>query len=326
MDAQSGKEKQVLISFIVPTYNVKEEMIRQCIDSINDLSLRDNEREIIIVDDGSEVSTLTYMKDMTDEVIYVRQRNQGVAVARNTGLKMASGQFVQFVDADDMLLKPYEHVIDRVRFENVDMVMFDFTDTAEAPITYSDEQPVSGAELMRNENIHGAAWGYVFKKNILGSLNFTPGIAYGEDEEFTALLTLRAERVCRTSAKAYYYRTRDDSAINKTDTRSKIRRLADMRQVIAGLSERTATMPIQERRAMQRRVAQLTMDYIYNVIMLTRSQHYLNRQIEWLSRKGLYPLPEQDYTKKYKWFRRISNTEAGLTMLLRTLPLLAKEK
>ena len=73
---------------------------------------------------------------------------------------------------------------------------------------------------------------------------------------------------------------------------------------------------------MQRRTAQLTMDYIYNVIVLTRSRHYLDRQLEELGKIGLFPLPDRDYTQKYKWFRRMTNSSIGRTILMRTLPIL----
>ena len=62
-------------------------------------------------------------------------------------------------------------------------------------------------------------------------------------------------------------------------------------------------MPYKDRQALQRRVAQLTMDYLYNIIRLTRSRHYLKRKIQELRRLGLYPLPAKAYTAKYTLFR-----------------------
>ena len=62
------------------------------------------------------------------------------------------------------------------------------------------------------------------------------------------------------------------------------------------------------------------MDYIYNVIVLTQNPHYLERQLELLQKEGLFPLPDRDYTQKYKWFRRMTNSSIGRTILMRTLP------
>ena len=165
----------------------------------------------------------------------------------------------------------------------------------------------------------------IFRRSIIGSLRFTPGIAFGEDEEFTPQLMLRADSVITTTARAYYYRQRPMSAINRKDMRSHLARLHDSKSIIFNLRQKSSTLPPEERVAMQRRIAQLTMDYIYNVIVLTKNRHYLDRQLEELKKEGLFPLPDRDYTKKYKWFRRMTNSSIGITMLMRTLPILNKE-
>ena len=315
--------QETLVSFIIPVYNVPIDMLKECIDSIRRLTLRQHEREIIVVDDGSEQAPTAIL---ADDIIFISKRNEGVAMARNMGMRMATGQFLQFIDGDDMLLPIYEHVIDLMRYNEADIVMFDFTDTEKPILTYKDEEPITGAELLRKSNIHGSACGYLFRKSILGNLQFTPGIAYGEDEEFTPQLLLRAEHVYQTSAKAYYYRFRPSSAVHQTDIRQTLRRLNDTKEVIYGLYSKFDKIPLTERLALQRRVAQLTMDYIYNVIVMTQNRHYLNRRLDELRKKGLFPLPDQDYTKKYKWFRRMTNSSVGITILMRTLPLMKRER
>jgi glycosyltransferase involved in cell wall biosynthesis len=322
------EENKPLISYVIPVYNVPTELLRECIDSILALSLRPFEREIIVIDDGSKVSPLNGLDSLADEFIYIRQKNSGVSMARNLGLRMASGTFVQFVDGDDLLLQsPYEHVLDLLRYHPSDVVMFDFTKTTEPDtLLYDDTEPMSGAELMRQENIHGSVWGYAFRNSILGSLRFTPGVAYGEDEEFTPQLLLRAESVVTTTAKAYYYRPRSTSAIGADDMRHRLRRLNDSKNVLLRLQHTADRMPAADRVALQRRTAQLTMDYIYNVIILTRNSHYLDRRLKELRQAGLFPLPDRDYTKKYRWFRRMSNSRAGLFILMKTLPLLNRER
>ena len=94
------ENQKKLISFIIPAYNVPVDMLRACIESIGELSLRPFEREIIVVDDGSDKSPLAALGMLADDIIYIRQKNQGVAVARNMGLKMAESELVQFIDAD----------------------------------------------------------------------------------------------------------------------------------------------------------------------------------------------------------------------------------
>jgi len=205
-------------------------------------------------------------------------------------------------------------------------VLFDFTHQEGDATEYEDQIPVSGSEMMRQQNLKGASWLYIFKHSTLGNLSFSPGINYGEDEEFTPQLMLRADRVVKTTAKAYFYRQHETSAIGNKSEKAIQQRLDDNLQVIINLSKKSSLMPSDERVALTRRVAQLTMDYIYNTIMLTHDRQQLDQRIEYLRQQGLFPLPNRNYTKKYTWFRRMTNSSLGLSILMRTLPLLQKER
>lgn len=302
-------------------------MLCECIDSILALSLRPFEREIIIVDDGSNVSPMNGLMQYGDEIIYIRQKNSGLSVARNKGIEMARGEYLQFVDSDDHLIQvPYEHCLDLIRLNNdIDMVMFDFTSTATKETSFKDSEVITGSEYMLKNNIHATAWGYLFKRTTLSELRFTPGI-WHEDEEFTPQLLIRAEHVCTTDAKAYYYYKHKGSITTHNDDESKTKRFNDIRGVLDRLQYLCDRVPQSDRVALQRRVAQLTMDYIYQVIIQQRSQKALNACINELNSKGLFPLPDRDYSQKYIWFRKMTNSGLGRTILLNTLPLLKKER
>lgn len=319
-------EETPFISFIIPVYNIPPEMLHKCLDSILQLSLRKCEREIILVDDGSSLSPLSTLESYQDEIIYIRQKNGGLGSTRNRGLLNATGQYIQFVDADDALItNQYEHCLDIARFQKPDMIMFEFSRKDKSEKIYTDQKLVTGRYLLRHQNIKATACGYLFKSTILGNLRFTPGI-YHEDEEFTPLLILRAGSILQTDAEAYYYRAREDSITTSQDIRNNIKRLSDFKAIIYRLYNFAAVIPGSDRMALLRRIHQLTMDYIYKVIVDTRNKHYLDRQLEELRKKGLFPLPDKDYTSKYKWFRRLSNTKIGLAFLMRTLPLIKRER
>lgn len=319
-------EENPFISFIIPVYNIPTEMLCDCLDSILQLSLRKTEREIIIVDDGSKLSPLNVLSDYLDDIIYIRQKNGGLGNARNRGLQNATGQYIQFIDADDALIvNQYEHCLDIARFQKPDMVMFEFSRKEKSQKIYTDQKLMTGRYLLRHHNIKATACGYLFKQSILGNLRFTLNV-YHEDEEFTPLLILRAGSVLLTDAEAYYYRTREDSITTSKDMRNTVKRLNDFKAIIYRLYQFAAVIPGSDRMALLRRVHQLTMDYIYKVIVETRNKHYLDRQLEELKKKGLFPLPDKDYTTKYKWFRRLTNTKIGLAFLMRTLPLIKRER
>ena len=304
-------------------------MLCECIDSILKLKLQSAEREIIVVDDGSDQSPMNDLLKYGDDIIYVRQKNGGVSVARNTAMDMAKGQFIQIVDGDDCLLTvPYEQCLDIIRKNgDADVVMFDFThQNSQESNPSANLRKKSGPDLLRTENIQGAACCCLFRQTVRGHLAFTPGIAYGEDEEFTPQLLIRAEMVYVTDAKAYFYRERETSAVHQKDESSIQKRLSDTKEVILHLNQLADTRPQSDKVALQRRVAQLTMDYIYNTILLTRSEEKLNETIEDLRKDGLFPLPNHPYSTKYTWFRRLSNNTLGRKILLRALPLMKKER
>ena len=322
-------KQQPLVSFILTDYDLPTELLCEAIDSILRLNLQPSEREIIVVDDGSDHSPMNDLLRYGEEIIYVRQKNGGVSVARNTGMEMAKGKYLQLLDGDDTLLKtPYDHCLDIIRnHQDADVVMFDFTHNAqETQTVFRSTNLKSGVELMRSENLRGSACCYLFRQAVRGQLLFSPGIEYGEDEEFTPQLLIRAEAVYTTDAKAYFYRERQTSAVHQQTAERTDKRLSDHLTVIIRLNNLADRRPLEERLALQRRVAQLTMDHIYNTIMTTRSEARLDDTIAALRQQNLFPLPDHDYSTKYVWFRKLTNSSIGRKILLHTLPKMKRER
>src|SRR4051812_22218363 len=95
----------MLISVIIPAYNV-EDYISSCLDSV--FNQRYKNIEIICIDDGSTDKTLSvllkYQEKFSGNFKVIQQRNLGAPLSRNNGLEAASGDFIQFLDADDLLM------------------------------------------------------------------------------------------------------------------------------------------------------------------------------------------------------------------------------
>lgn len=307
-----------LVSFIITTSKHQKEYLVECIKSILQLSLNPKEREIILIDDGSDICPLNDLAEYLPNIIYLRQPNQGVSVARNYGMKIATGKYIQFIDGDDYILKAaYEHCLDIVRYHQPDIVTFNYCkNNKNIEPSYELPTPVTGTDFLNNNNLHGAAWSYIFRHSIVGSLQFTPGIVYGEDEEFTPQLFLRAERIFKINTEAYFYRDNKNS-VSHQYTKEKIQlRMDNSLEVLLHLQQLLDKLPIAERQALSRRIAQLSMDYLYNNIRLHHSLISLNQAINNLREHGLYPLPDKKYTKKYTMFRRAINTYLGRISLL----------
>lgn len=95
------KMKSPLVSVIIPTYN-NGRFISFALESLFRQTYPEENTEIIVVDDGSTDNTPEVLEEFREKIIYVRQENNGIASARNTGMSTAKGEIITFLDSDDM--------------------------------------------------------------------------------------------------------------------------------------------------------------------------------------------------------------------------------
>ncbi|MDG0811835.1 glycosyltransferase [Cohnella rhizosphaerae] len=98
------------LSIIIPVYNV-EEYLQECLDSI--YKIKEINKEVIIINDGSTDSSQTiidkYLEKYPLDTKVIIQENQGLSGARNSGLNVAEGEYVTFIDSDDFII-PQKYV------------------------------------------------------------------------------------------------------------------------------------------------------------------------------------------------------------------------
>ena len=101
MESQSTvrEERPILVSVVMPTYN-RRNYIRESLDSI--LAQDFSDFEVIVVDDGSTDGTEKEVRLYQDRIRYIRQENRGAGAARNVGIRKARGQYIAFMDSDDL--------------------------------------------------------------------------------------------------------------------------------------------------------------------------------------------------------------------------------
>ncbi len=94
-----------LISVIIPVYNTPINYLKECLRSIENSNIKYN-YEIILVNDGStDEDTVSFLNTYQEKHLFIiNKENSGVSAARNTGLKNAKGDFILFLDSDDILL------------------------------------------------------------------------------------------------------------------------------------------------------------------------------------------------------------------------------
>jgi len=229
------------ISFIVPLYN-QEKYIIPCLDSIINAGLPKNEYEIIVWNDGStdksEELILDY-KQSNPSIILYTGTNHGVSYSRNQAILKAGGQYIWFVDSDD-LVKSSEvrHLLVAALSNNLDMIAFNWESLlpngrVESGIhNISDTRPQSGRLVYLNNMITMAPWAFLYKRQFLlnHNLTFPENYKTCEDIQFNQKALFLAEKVELSSRVGYVYRHLHLSATKGRGNRvveDQIRRLKD---------------------------------------------------------------------------------------------------
>lgn len=210
------------LSIIVPVYNV-EKYVRPCIESIFKQGLDDKDFEVIIVNDGSIDHSMEMIEDIIEEhnnITVINQENQGLSVARNNGLQKASGEYIQFLDSDDLLIdNTVPYILEQALFKRVDLVVADYIKKDDNQIaqfnykTFEQKGGIirekSGEELLLQDLTPHIChvWRTIYRREFLNyhQLRFIPGICY-EDVPFTHQCYLKANRCLRINWQFVIYR------------------------------------------------------------------------------------------------------------------------
>lgn len=331
-----------IVSFIITYYSEPLPLLAECLRSVLQVrslmmqrGMAKQDFEIVVVDDGSRLSPLGMLRQMDEDICYIRQTNAGLSAARNAGLAAAHGEYVQFVDADDALLPhAYCSLCPQSR-EEADIILFRFTsdegrwheDRADA-FTDKNTPParpagcrraMSGTQYMLHHNVRASACCYLFRRSLLGELRFADGMLH-EDELFTPLLLLRMHSVRDYTWPAYYYRQRPHTITHTRTARHIARRLDDTETILHRLRDEAGSMQGDDRRALMRRVEQLTTDYIYIMWKVEADRQERVRRMRQLAADGLLPLPLRSYTLRHWVFSLALRLPHGpLDVLVRTI-------
>lgn len=207
-----------LVSVIVPVYNAAA-FLPAAVESI--LAQTYTSWELILIDDGSTDASPaicdTYA-DANPRIRVIHQPNAGVSAARNAGLRQADGEFISFVDADDLVAPEYlQHLVTQQQRTQADLVgtWREFVDANLTPIprkpTAIDACYTADnlSQLLR-ENVHFSTvvWGKLYRKSIITQhqLAFCEELSLGEDDLFISCYISVCNKVVCDSRKLYMYR------------------------------------------------------------------------------------------------------------------------
>lgn len=208
-----------LITVIVPIYNVKK-YLSNCVESL--IGQTYNNLEIILVNDGStdnsgKIIDKYAQKDKRIKVIH--KQNGGVSSARNEGLKIATGDYITFVDSDDFInIKTYEILYNLLKKYNSDIVMCEAVKVYEndegkiiAPklkIHNIKEEVINSCKAIKlmimDGNVGNFACTKLFKKELFQNILFPEGKVY-EDAGTIYKVVHNANKIVYTNQKLYNY-------------------------------------------------------------------------------------------------------------------------
>ena len=210
-----------LISIIIPVYNA-EEYIEKTLDAITNQTYK--RIEIIIVNDGSTDNTLNILNDYKkkdNRIKIITTPNRNVSNARNTGLEYAKGEYISFVDSDDLINKEYlSSLYDALKVTNSDYAHAAISVEREGTTGYVS---TNTSELIKvndpkkaylSMNTKFAVWGKLFKRDLVKDIKFDK-IPCFEDFKYMWEVAKKAKSAVITSDATYRYIQRTKNSLTQ---------------------------------------------------------------------------------------------------------------
>lgn len=297
------------LSIIVPIYNVAP-YLRKCVESL--LAQDISDYEIILVDDGSTDNSGAIADEILNthrqspiancQIKVVHQLNGGLSAARNTGISLATGKYILFVDSDDYLQpNTLATLLEQAEWDNLDVLRFRYQNVREsgeafAPYrdmtNYNDYSavPTDGLTFL-NERMGNQCYvvQFLVKADLVRQELFTPGV-YFEDTDWTPRMLLRAKRVASTDQVVYNYLWREGSiTLSQKDIAKMRKQLDDKIAILGRLNEWGSSVP--DRRWFDGMISGL----VINLVGIIASTFYRERKQYIQQIKALNILPITTY-------------------------------
>lgn len=212
----------VKVSIIVPVYNV-EKYLEKCLDSLINQTLKDI--EIICVNDGSKDNSLKILEKYSQKdnrIIIINQDNAGLSVARNSGIDIAKGEYIGFVDSDDWVdLDFYEKLYNSAIKNDADIAVSSIIRwrkyNKKYRVKYEDKVYTTLQEKISACFIPKICyvWNKLYKTHIVQNKHFTPNV-YFEDIIWLPEVIKSSNKLITVSGVNYYYRVNSGSIVKKT--------------------------------------------------------------------------------------------------------------
>lgn len=293
------------LSIIIPAYNV-EDYIVECVSTLFNQGLDPKEFEIIIINDGSLDNTLQqclYLEQNYQNITVLSQENKGQSVARNVGVSISRGDYLFFMDSDDLVIQgslgAFIRYIDEKKLDFLGFGFKESMDRSLALSSFSTNFDIvfkgSGEQLIESYNYYNGPCWFIFKKSLVVNLKFISGI-YCEDALFTPRLILNMKQCEVISEKTYLYFINEKSTLREKSYEKNKKLFLDMFFVASDFDNIYKEFNLSPRAYSSLRVRQESFVF-YGIIRFLRLHEdvaILLKEIKRFSFKNyrLYPLKE----------------------------------
>lgn len=333
----------VKLSIIVPIYGV-EQYLRKCVDSLLNQDIPSSEYEIILVDDGGHdlcpqiCDEYARMNELENEGVrdlgkpyikVIHRENGGLSAARNSGIEVAQGKYIMFVDSDDYTEPSVlKGLLTQMERDNLDVLRYRLQYVNPQYEVYNpykidpfkgndySEIPTDGVSFLNSRmNTQCYAWQFVIKRDLIYSnqssvisnqnfrnntfytphytsennVLFTPGI-YFEDTDWTPRMLCKAQRVASTNTVVYNYLMREGSITNAVNKSKQKKVLDDKMRLIKVLQMQSNEL--QTKGLDNSWFDKMIADTVISIIGILSVQFYQERKVylDNLKQYGVYPL------------------------------------
>lgn len=295
----------MLLSIIIPVYNV-EPYIERCLSScINQKGIEKGDYEIIVVNDGSLDRSFEIAQEILCDFknsIFIDQENQGLSAARNNGLLMARGEYIWFIDSDDWIEEDALEKITPFLKDKLDLLQINYRLVFENGMVKDTQKfiingIISGKIQILKSPLPAPAQFSIYRRLFLinNDLKFVNGI-YHEDSEFKPRVLYNSEKVASVPNYIYNYFQRTSGSITAT---YKEKNAYDTIFVMNSLYNFAKGVPIQYRRVFYNLIG-LNLNSILNGILRFNLSKRRKMQCEILKQKHLFFAISNSTKIKYK--------------------------
>ena len=194
----------IKLSIIIPAYNAEPyiyELIKRLRPQLTE------EVEVIVVDDGSKKPVMEM-----NNIRVIRQENKGASAARNTGIDNAKGEYIAFIDADDLVSKEYvSKILDKIETEHFDYCYISWKTIGNG---WQYEVRLNSVED-KFPPFNLCVWNRIYRKDMIGDVRFNEKKPIAEDAEFIRAVKEEGKKKAYISDFMYYYRADTPNSLTK---------------------------------------------------------------------------------------------------------------